>query len=946
MDLRFCVTHPPVPDGSSYKWKSVCAVSCESIVAFSRVRVVTSEGSSKVLHCVSAADFNSPHLSSDIAVCFDPIQLLQFSNNGKQLLVITSAGNIRLLQQVSGALQPDWTVAAETTVKSETVLAAAFLHSGLKPHVNLGDVKVNSLYHEKFSLQKHTPSLMAPGACPTEGIIAVTASGLVLVMALWREGVVEVKRKVLGSTRGHYTSVDIALAPDGSISVCAWQPDVVRCWCLTLAHADVLLAEAATHSPLHNNNNTIDVSGSETQKLCVSIAGCESVCPYRPVSADSGKRPAGCKEDSAAAMGPMRELHPECYRVSGVHFPYREDPSVLLLVLVERPPAQKDGALASDHLDKNKLAQSRPHTSIVQKYRLEEKSQSSFKLFKTSDNSSTSGHTAGAVTYKVWCLVGEWCSPGGGVVTLGSCPRYLIHSSQLPHLITAATEDGNITSINLNTMMPVASCNLNTVRNSDHGAGDNGGPSSSSTSSVGGAKRPGGGATGSSGGPGGGSSGGGGGGSGGPGGLSGALSLGGGRFQRSVSLSHTWTGLSVVSYDSDGSLCLFSLVKPADVGHPWPLCVLLLLEYSVVAGHDWWELLIITPSSSVTTVVDRLMDTLSQHSPAIHTQYQNRMLLLRYSILRLSHNTQSRSVEAMIQARLAAILSLFRQFRPLTPDCSPDKCASNLLTAYMENRNSLEQLDLDKSVDQFLFSVNQSLDCQVDIRSRRFLRPLLQHTTEICLFLLFSIAQTNKNEVLRDVKTLQMLREVLFRARVWWHYNKLIAPTVTRKTDSVDVWAQLFRLLTRLLTSLPGEPDATFLDEVLLLETQVLCHSMCLTQSARGFLTTLHNTPLPAPGPAHHPIPVQYQHCDHEEPPPCSGLLLEGALPAFNPRDPLFLHFIPEDAPKLQCTRCWSERTSAHDPENPWEQLWAGRCLCSGHWMPRPLCEAPPHLRT
>lgn len=38
-------------------------------------------------------------------------------------------------------------------------------------------------------------------------------AGLVVVMVEWRPGVVEVAKKVLGHTRGHYSAADIATAP-------------------------------------------------------------------------------------------------------------------------------------------------------------------------------------------------------------------------------------------------------------------------------------------------------------------------------------------------------------------------------------------------------------------------------------------------------------------------------------------------------------------------------------------------------------------------------------------------------------------------------------------------------------------------------------------------------------------------------------------------------------
>ncbi|XP_047737390.1 mediator of RNA polymerase II transcription subunit 16 [Hyalella azteca] len=874
MDLRFNVTQPTT-SASLQDCRRVCAVSCKNVVAFTQLACPAGDTKKKPIYCITLADLNCPYQSTIITPCSEPVQLLKFSDDGNRLLVVTQGGYVKLLEQTCGALQPDFETISETYLEGETVLAASFLHNGQRPQINLGEVKVNSLYSEKFTLLKHSPSLIAPGGCATDGVVVVTASGLVLVVAIWREDAVETVRRVLGASRGHYTSADIAFAPDGSVSVSAWRPDVVRCWRLCLAHSDLVSGGGEAHE---NGCRTLpDGADDDAGKLRLSIECCESVCPYRPPLPDSNLRHE--PPDSAVP----RELASGSSRVTEVVYPVRDDPTLLLLVLVER--AAPAAAAADPATDENKSSVGK-NTScyIVQKYRLEEKTQPVFKLFKSSE---TAAPSPSSITYKTWVLCGEWCSSGGRVVSLGSCERHLFQACQLPHVISVATEDGTITALNLSSLLPMGSYNLVTE---DRKRGSSSLPS-------------------------------------------GGLGTGAAGRPFTVSLAHTWTGLSLVSYDSYGTLSLFSLVKSTDIGNLWPLCVLLLLEYSLVSGQDYWELLINTPPLSVMTVVDRLMDTLSLHGPSYHTKLYSRMLLLKYSILRLSTSSQHRATETMIQAQASAALNFFRQFRPVTADCLSDKCASTLLTSYLENRSSLEQLDLDKSVDQFMMSVNQNLDCQVEPRIGKYLQPLVQYTAEVTLYLLCSIAQTGKGELVRDVKTLQYLREVLFRARVLHRHSKLVAPHIIRKTDSVDVWAQLYRLLTRLMSLMPAEPDASFIDEVVLLETQVLGRSLSLSLPARGYLTTVTSAALSGPATVLH-SPVHYQHGEKDEAPPLSNYQLEGGLPPANPRDPLFLHFIPKDAPKLHCSRCWSVRSAEHDPDNPWEQLWSSCCLCSGHWMP------------
>ncbi|KAF2365375.1 Mediator complex subunit Med16 [Trinorchestia longiramus] len=757
MDLRYSVTQSSAV--SSLDCKRVCAVSCKNVIAFTRLTYLGGDKKKKPYCAIALADLNCPYQSTILAPCSEPAQLIKFSDDGCRLLIVTQGGFVRLLEQRSGALQTDFVTISETKLNGETVLAADFLHSGQRPQINLGEVKVNSLYNEKFTMLKHSPSLVAPGGCATDGLIVVTASGLVVVVTIWREEVLETVRKVLGTSRGHYTAADIAFAPDGSVVVAAWRPDVVRCWRLSLSHADLSLPPLAVADG--HNASRLEGHGEEEGKLRVSIECCESLCPYRPpppAAAAAGDSKLRHDTDTAT-----RELPSGSYRVSEVVFPVREDPTLLLVVLVEKPFIP-DTALEDAKSSTVKSPWSNVY--IVQKYRLEEKTQPVFKLFKSSETAAPSPST---ITYKTWVLSGEWVSPGGRVVSVGACERYVFQASQLPHVVSVALEDGVVTALNLQSLLPMGSyslCGEDRKRSTSSPA-----PSSLGVAGAGTTTRP-----------------------------------------LTVSLAHTWTGLSLVTYDSTGTLCLFSLVKSTDIGNLWPLCVLLLLEYSLVSGQDCWELLINTPPLSVITVVDRLLDTLSLHGPTYHTKFFTRILLLKHAILRLSTSSQHRATEAMIQAQASAILNLFRQFRPVTADFVGDKCASTLLTAYLDNRNSLDQPDLDKSVDQYMMGVTQSLDCQVEPRMGKYLQQLIQYTAEVTLYLLCSLAQAGKSDVVRDVKTLQFLREILFRGRVLHRQSKLVAPHILRKTDSLDVWAQLYRLLTRLTSLLPAEPDAAFID--------------------------------------------------------------------------------------------------------------------------------------
>ena len=68
--------------------------------------------------------------------------------------------------------------------------------------------------------------------------------------------------------------------------------------------------------------------------------------------------------------------------------------------------------------------------------------------------------------------------------------------------------------------------------------------------------------------------------------------------------------------------------------------------------------------------------------------------------------------------------------------------------------------------------------------------------------------------MIKDPKILLYLREILLTARLWHRHNKLVAPQMVKKSDNVDIWARLYKLLTRLAQIVPLEPDTGFLGEL------------------------------------------------------------------------------------------------------------------------------------
>ncbi|KAK8403168.1 hypothetical protein O3P69_000988 [Scylla paramamosain] len=517
---------------------------------------------------------------------------------------------------------------------------------------------------------------------------------------------------------------------------------------------------------------------------------------------------------------------------------------------------------------------------LVRRYQLQDQQRPLLKPFKPMAD------TVGIAT-KEWFCMGEWAS-SSPIVTLSTATRHLLPGSaaaHLPFIITAATADAYICAINRDNMQQLSSHNLLNVRGGNEDA-----PVSKRVASE----------------------------------------------RQVVSLTHTWSGLSLLALDSMGSLHFITLIRPADIGPQWAISLILLLEFALVSGSDWWDLLVSTPHSSILMLTDKLSDTFQQHSTPITQHLHIRFLIMKTSMLRLLGSQQQKAIESRIQAQLTATQQLFRTLRPVTGDvATAERNISVSIQNYLESRASLDILDIEKSLDQLCSSMNVK-DCQVDPGQLQNLQPLIQFAADLALFILFMLAQNSKFELARDPKIVQSLRELLFVARLWYRQNKLVLPQMFRKTQSVDVWAQIYKLLTRVAQILPGEPDSTLIDECVLLETQVMCQELPLHVPPRGVLADMASSAS---------TPLQYEFVNGESnnvnTSGAQPRILEGALPPLPLLDPLHYRYIAPQEPKFNCTRCCSVRASWWgDSESVWDHHWASNCICSGHWAQPPT--SPP----
>ncbi|CAG5123124.1 unnamed protein product [Candidula unifasciata] len=199
--------------------KICCSLSCKNIVAFSRARKSDNEEGDKLDVCfeVCVVDLDKPWQEYEVTTYTSPVTYMRWDPAGTTLLVVNAAGRFSLWKMKNYLLNV-WEEAGTVDLDKEDVLVLAWLHSGSQALFN--PESRDSLYNEKFTRTKMSPSVTQFGKKPVEGWIAVTSTGMIHVGLMPDQTSSLITSKVcLGQTNTHVAQADIAFMPDGQILI-------------------------------------------------------------------------------------------------------------------------------------------------------------------------------------------------------------------------------------------------------------------------------------------------------------------------------------------------------------------------------------------------------------------------------------------------------------------------------------------------------------------------------------------------------------------------------------------------------------------------------------------------------------------------------------------------------------------------------------------------------
>ncbi|XP_017783710.1 PREDICTED: mediator of RNA polymerase II transcription subunit 16 isoform X2 [Nicrophorus vespilloides] len=390
------------------------------------------------------------------------------------------------------------------------------------------------------------------------------------------------------------------------------------------------------------------------------------------------------------------------------------------------------------------------------------------------------------------------------------------------------------------------------------------------------------------------------------------------KYSRSSHRIHTidmsWLGNVLIVIDADSYIHVFKL--PPQIESSTPLSVpyaTTMLEYCLMTGLDWLDLLLVLRSGMLDPLCDRFTESFNRQPSSIQQYYYIKYMCIKASLYRLSLQGQSKANDLIQYLMLHSIATSFKSLLRPSEQCSPGDSLS--ITA--EGQNDVDKVLMHLEAKEFT----------VEPSTLQSLQQLIQWVSDLALNLLVKLPDSRPSvaksyELLRDIKAINTLREMLVLIRIWGLLRPACLPVFNKSDFNLDVLALIFRLLSKLVQNV-SEPEDSLIDECCLLPSQVQVQQLQL-QNNRVVLAShqMFQQLLP--------LSLEFNvepECLISSNDSFYGQTVDSIRHVFLGRSPRCIK---------QCVRCGSSagivpvtRTAAI---RAWDQRWSKSCLCGGHW--------------
>jgi len=395
------------------------------------------------------------------------------------------------------------------------------------------------------------------------------------------------------------------------------------------------------------------------------------------------------------------------------------------------------------------------------------------------------------------------------------------------------------------------------------------------------------------------------------------------------SLAFTSTGNCLLVTDSLGQLYLYRMSPIADPGGP-PLApyIVTMLEYCLVSGKDWWDLVVAAKPSKLEAICDKFSEIFYTQPEGRQLYYFSRFMAIKSSLYRLAQASQYRAADTTAILMLKSINGAFKSLLSsadlnYSDFTNPVEILEMLLVGQ-------EEVDVE-AVSKQLANSGLARDLQVDSSTMQSLHQQTLWVTTLTLHLLAAVPEYKTRRgpgysLVNDGQSILVIRELLVMMRLW---NMARVPIISPEKE-VDLTAKLFSMITKL--SMKNDDDS-LIDDCLMLPHKVMIPPLDTVLSPRGVIGSLHNLSG---------SPLSFTLCIEPDLPTLTHTpFLEGLSYTGDPTadyyydsvQKLYLGQCPGNL--KHCTRCSAVTQNTVNRSNfarTWEKRWDSHCLCGGPW--------------
>lgn len=898
-----------------------CSVSIKGLVAFTSSFCLNQPRPQSVSYHVYVADLNRPYQPYLVTESEHKFTIVEWDPAGRLLLVCDSHGCATIYSS-KDFLISDWKPNIKHVFAAESFISACWFHPGIVSTINVpqSNLKTSSNhleYSDKVQQNKFSASLRLFGGRAAEGCLLVSKTGLVCCMTFMADGTINVASESLDPLRTKLYVADISYDKDGSFIVGTSSGAInttISFYRVSLSVKNISLDEA----------ESISTSSMETKNIVIK-----------------------CKQYHSFHLNVMSQLLNErentCAfeRVNHIKFVSKDSPSDVLvevsgqnLSLIElwELETRKHHPVHSAILDLKK--ESEPvQATVTIKQEIETTNgskQNQLANIKQGDDApsttaatkATPATTRNSHTYE-WSFKGNYITDKD-LISIQTPKFRLFGANQQLNIILLAFEDSSVCCLRKDDLQPIGeSLQLSTevpMRSTGVRMGSDIKPKPYKTYNET------------------------------------AYPRNNRNFVQSngVTTQHK-PQKNDMNFITDLQLStnqtVFVAIDSMSQLHVVKLPTLIscqdakdeetylqyILEYCLVTGSDWWDVLVCTRSDSIATICDKFHDAYERQPKQIQRKYFNRQLMIRASLYRCLSEAASlcKSSDCHTMIMLNSIASTHKSMIRSQDQDSP----SDLLAQFLKTQGTQSTFFdinnvLSKIGEKKFYVETQLIQC---------LQPLNQWVIDLAIFLIVSIPQQIRSQqpqhlpgagLAKSKEAIEVIRELLVIIKIWGKQNPASLPVVHRLNDQLDVIGTLFKLISMYYSTMNNNE----IDESLSQECVQLTNNITITHFEYFLSATGVASPCLHSAENGNRLTMEYfRELNTPELTPLDKI--EGSIDINGSRKIDIVRNISLGAFPLtnvrHCTRCRGVsllRAASFNTSRVWEQRWTTTCVCGGQW--------------